>query len=530
MNAAPVVIALPKGALYEPAAQRLRDAGIDVPEDTGRRLTLLTRDGRAELLFLRPTDVPAYVEFGAADCGIVGKDVLWETERQVAELADLEFGACRLVVAARRQDGYHEGARYPTFLRVATKFKRSAQQYFAERDLPCEIIGLHGSVELAPLVGLSDVIVDLVATGNTLREHDMVVVDEIARSTARFVVNPVRFRAKYEPAAAVRRTPSKRDDGMTLQIRQAGDLDALAPLYKSGWDAPADVREGVAQILAAVSDRGDEAVLEYTRAFDDPAFAIDALAVPIPDAARSAAELPEEIVRALTIAHGRVRDFHARQIPPDLAYRDTDGTSYAFVSRPLGAIAAYVPGGTAVLPSSVIMNTVPAKVAGVDRVIVLSPPRREGGVSPAILFACALCGVDGLYAVGGAQAIGAAAFGTRSIAPVDKIVGPGNVWVTEAKRQVFGICGIDGLAGPSEVLVVADDCADPELVVCGLLAQAEHDALARVAVVSESRELLSHALQHSCRREPRVADVPDPGAGSARRRVCDSCRQFRASV
>lgn len=193
-----LTIALPKGSLYKEAAQRLRAAGIDVPADAGRRLTVDVSGGDVSLLFLRPTDVPAYVEFGAADCGIVGKDTLWETDRSVSELADLGFGACRLVVAARREDGYHEGARYPTFLRVATKFKRSAQAYFADRDLPCEIIGLHGSVELAPIVGLADVIVDLVATGNTLREHDMVVVDEIGRSTARLVVNPVRFRAKYE--------------------------------------------------------------------------------------------------------------------------------------------------------------------------------------------------------------------------------------------------------------------------------------------------------------------------------------------
>ncbi|MGH8163524.1 MAG: ATP phosphoribosyltransferase [Rhodanobacteraceae bacterium] len=193
-----LVIAMPKGSLFEETADRLRRAGIDVPADTGRRLTVLTSDGKAELLLLRPTDVPVYVEFGAADCGIVGKDVLWESDRSVSELSDLGFGACRLVVAARRSDRYHEGARYPTFLRVATKFKRCSQAYFSERDLPCEIIALHGSVELSPLVGLADVIVDLVATGNTLREHDMVVVDEIDRSTARFVVNPVRFRAKYK--------------------------------------------------------------------------------------------------------------------------------------------------------------------------------------------------------------------------------------------------------------------------------------------------------------------------------------------
>ncbi|HEX3467322.1 MAG TPA: ATP phosphoribosyltransferase [Candidatus Elarobacter sp.] len=191
-----LTIAVPKGALFAESAARLRAAGINVPDDIGRKLTVMTSDGTT-LLFLRPTDVPAYVEFGSADCGIVGKDVLWETDRNVAELADLRFGYCRLVVAGRRIDRYHEGAPYPTFLRVATKFTRSAESWFAERDLPVELIPLHGSVELSPLVGLADLIVDLVATGTTLREHDLVVVEEIGESTARFVVNPVRFRAKY---------------------------------------------------------------------------------------------------------------------------------------------------------------------------------------------------------------------------------------------------------------------------------------------------------------------------------------------
>ena len=198
-----LTIALPKGALYDLSATALAAIGIDVPADPGRRLTMASSDGSAKLLLLRPTDVPAYVEFGAADCGIVGKDTLWESDRSVSEAVDLQFGACRLVVAARRSDGYHEGARYPTFLRVATKFKRMATQYFSERDIPCEIIALHGSVELAPLVGLADAIVDLVATGSTLREHDMVVVDEIAVSTARFVLNPVAYRSKYAKLSAL---------------------------------------------------------------------------------------------------------------------------------------------------------------------------------------------------------------------------------------------------------------------------------------------------------------------------------------
>jgi ATP phosphoribosyltransferase len=197
-----LTIAIPKGALYAESAARLAAAGILLPDDPGRKLAYATDDG-TRVLFLRPTDVPSYVEFGAADCGIVGADVLWETERRVCELADLGFGACRLVVAGRREDRYHEGAQLPTFLRVASKFEKSAESFFAERDVPVQIIKLHGSVELAPIVGLADLIVDLVATGNTLREHDLVVVSEIAASTARFVVNPVRFRAKYAAITAL---------------------------------------------------------------------------------------------------------------------------------------------------------------------------------------------------------------------------------------------------------------------------------------------------------------------------------------
>ena len=193
-----LTVAVPKGALFEDAVARLRGAGIGVPDDAGRRLSVESTEGSAQLLFLRPSDVPAYVEFGAADCGIVGKDVLWETDRQVCELADLGFGRCKLVVAARRADRYHEGAPFPTFLRVATKYVRSAELFFSERDLPVEIIPLHGSVELAPEAGLADLIVDLTQTGNTLREHDLVIVDEIASSTARFVANPIRFRSKYD--------------------------------------------------------------------------------------------------------------------------------------------------------------------------------------------------------------------------------------------------------------------------------------------------------------------------------------------
>lgn len=273
-----------------------------------------------------------------------------------------------------------------------------------------------------------------------------------------------------------------------MQIIAASDPRLARP--PGGWHPSAEIVEDVCEIVADVRVRGDAALLEYTRRWDDPTVDPPSLRVAIPmlDAARSF--VPRQIAEGLALAKERVARFHERQRRVDVAYEEPDGTRYAFVSRPLGAIAAYVPGGSAPLPSSVVMTVVPAKLAGVARIVVLTPPQRSGGVDPAVLYACSLCGADELYAVGGAQAIAAAAYGTESIAPVDKIVGPGNAWVTEAKRQVFGACGIDGLAGPSDVLVVADESADPEEAAAELLAQAEHDPAARVAALSQSREVL----------------------------------------
>jgi histidinol dehydrogenase len=275
-----------------------------------------------------------------------------------------------------------------------------------------------------------------------------------------------------------------------IAIVEASDRAALASLYAGGWSPPAAVEDTVRSILRDVRARGDDAVLEYTRRWDDPTATLARLRVHVPPLAVARALVPPEIAAGLTLARDRIRAFHERQRAQDLEMHDPDGTISALLVRPFGAIGAYAPGGTAVLPSSVLMTTVPAKVAGVPRVVVASPPQRDGTTHPAILFACALCEVDELYAMGGAQAIGALAYGTATILAVDKIVGPGNAFVTEAKRQVFGTCGIDGLAGPSEVLVVADAFANPEFVAGELCAQAEHDPLARVAAVSEDRALL----------------------------------------
>jgi histidinol dehydrogenase len=282
---------------------------------------------------------------------------------------------------------------------------------------------------------------------------------------------------------------------MTLRMMPASDLAALGGLYRGGWEVPAEVSQRVAEIIAAVRARGDAALVEYSRAFDDPHYDFSKLRVPVPMHEQARTLVPHDIAEGLALARERVERFHRRQLRGDIEYTEDDGTRYAFRYRPFESIAAYVPGGTATLPSSVIMSVVPAKIAGVERIIVLTPPQRDGKIAPAVLFACWLCDVDELYAVGGAQAIAAAAYGTESLARVDKIVGPGNVWVTEAKRQVYGTCAIDGLAGPSEVLVVADETANVEFVVAELLAQAEHDPMARVAVVSESEPLLQACAQ-----------------------------------
>jgi histidinol dehydrogenase len=277
-----------------------------------------------------------------------------------------------------------------------------------------------------------------------------------------------------------------------MKVVSASDLPALEGLLERGWRVPESIAGEVAQILQNVRAHGDAAVVEYARALDDERFDLSKLRVPIPMLEGARSLVPREIGAALELAKERIARFHDRQRQPNVSYVEEDGTRYAVRRAPLVAAAVYAPrsGGAA----AVLMGAVPARIAGVSRVVVLSPPD-AGGISAAVLFACALCGVDELYAAGGAYAIAAAAFGTESVAPVDKIVGRGGLWTTEAKRQVFGTCGIDGLAGPTEVLVLADDGANSEYVVGELLAQSELPGVTRLAVISESRPLLEAVAQ-----------------------------------
>lgn len=277
-----------------------------------------------------------------------------------------------------------------------------------------------------------------------------------------------------------------------MKVVSASEREALAELVGSGWSPPAALSRQVAAILDDVRVRGDAAIVDWARRYDDEDFNLGRLreAIPMTETARSA--LQPELVAALELARERMVRFHERQRQPEIAFVEEDGTRYTTERRPLQSVAVYASRvGSA---TAVMMGAVPAKIAGVSRVVVLSPPRADG-TPAALLFACALCGVDELYAVGGAQAVAAAAFGTESIAAVDKIVGRGGLWTTEAKRQVYGRCGVDVLAGPGEVIVVADEGASSEYVVGELLAVAELPGVSRLGVISESRSLLEAVAQ-----------------------------------
>ena len=231
--------------------------------------------------------------------------------------------------------------------------------------------------------------------------------------------------------------------------------------------------EAAARIVAAVRRRGDAAVLAYTKQFDGVALSAARLRVPETALIAAEAALPARVRSALKLAARRIRAFHARQRQASWRYRDAAGLELGQNITPLRRVGVYVPGGHAAYPSSVLMNVIPARVAGVEEVIMVSPAGPDGH-APAVLAAARIAGASAVYRIGGAQAVAALAYGTKTIAPVDKIVGPGNAFVQAAKRQVYGQVDIDSTAGPSEVLVIADATADPAYVAADLLAQAEH--------------------------------------------------------
>jgi histidinol dehydrogenase len=247
-----------------------------------------------------------------------------------------------------------------------------------------------------------------------------------------------------------------------------------------------------AEIIAAVTDRGDDAVREYSQLFDKvvpKSFAVDDEYIK-----RALKLVPRSVVTALKVAADNIRQFHERQVTQSWFEARADGALVGSRITPLDSVGIYVPGGRAQYPSTVLMNAIPAQVAGVRRIALVTPPRADGTVDPVIIAAAQIAGVSEIYAVGGAQAIAALAYGTESIAAVDKITGPGNAYVTAAKRLVNGDVGIDMLAGPSEVLILADETAYPSHIAIDLLAQAEHDPLASTYLITTDEDLVDEVI------------------------------------
>ncbi len=269
-------------------------------------------------------------------------------------------------------------------------------------------------------------------------------------------------------------------------------LDASAPGFEADFaaflaeprGAPADVEAAVARVIDAVRAEGLAAVLRFTREFDGVDLTESDFRVSEDEIAAGAEACPAEVRAALAFAAARIRAYHERLKPADGGFTDAAGVELGWRWTPLDSVGVYVPGGRAAYPSTVLMNAVPARVAGVGRIAMVTPP---GRLAPAVLAAAREAGVSEIWRVGGAQAVAALAYGAGPLAPVDKIVGPGNAYVTAAKRRVFGRVGIDSLAGPSEIVVVADGANDPAWIAADLLSQSEHDPDAQSILITDDR-------------------------------------------
>ena len=273
-----------------------------------------------------------------------------------------------------------------------------------------------------------------------------------------------------------------------LDAAAADFPDRFAALLAMKREASEDVDRAVAAIIEAVRARGDAALIEHSRRFDRVDLAAQGIAVGEDEIDAARAACAPQALAALEVAAARIRAYHERQAPQDRRWTDAEGVELGWRWSAVDSAGLYVPGGTASYPSSVLMNAIPAKVAGVKRLVVVMPAP-DGKLSPLALVAAKLAGVDEIYRVGGAQAVAALAYGTQTIRPVAKIVGPGNAFVAAAKRRVFGTVGIDMIAGPSEVVILADASANADWIAADLLAQAEHDAAAQSILVTDDADL-----------------------------------------
>ena len=275
----------------------------------------------------------------------------------------------------------------------------------------------------------------------------------------------------------------------TVKLTKESTKDILENLLKRSPNNYGEFESTVAQILDKVKNEGDAALFAYTKEFDKADVTKETIRVTDAEIEEAYAQIDPALLGVIRKALVNIRQYHEKQIQNSWFTSTTDGTMLGQKVTPLNRVGVYVPGGKAVYPSSVLMNIVPAKVAGVPHIVMTTPPGKDGKVCASTLVAAKEAGADEIYKVGGAQAIGALAFGTESIPKVDKIVGPGNIFVALAKKAVYGYVSIDSIAGPSEILVLADETANPRYVAADLLSQAEHDELASAILVTTSEEL-----------------------------------------
>mgnify|MGYP001344962462 CR=1 FL=1 len=291
-----------------------------------------------------------------------------------------------------------------------------------------------------------------------------------------------------------------------LKVQNSGFESAFQSFLATRRQSEPDVSNIVSKILSEVQIRGDKALTEYTSEFDCCDLEIFNMKITPEEVSRAHEQCSSDVVAALELAALRITDYHRHQVPKDLDYIDASGVRLGSRWTPIKSIGIYVPGGTAVYPSSVLMNALPAKIAGVDR-IAMVVPTPGGEINPLVLAAASIAGISEVYRIGGAQAIGALAYGTETILPVDKIVGPGNAYVATAKRQVFGTVGIDMLAGPSEILVIADAKNDPGWIAADLLSQAEHDSNAQSILITDDENFansVEEALEGQLKKQARA--------------------------
>lgn len=275
-----------------------------------------------------------------------------------------------------------------------------------------------------------------------------------------------------------------------IKILKVGDV-AKEDIF-ARTEPTANVSDSVAEIIANVRKNGDAALLDYTKKFDKAE--LTALQVSKEEMEEAFTLVEPRFVEILEKAAANIRKFHSRQVRSSFIINDEDGIIIGQKVIPVDRAGLYVPGGTAAYPSTVLMDSIPAKLAGVKEVVIVTPPNAQGKINPVILAAAKIAGVDRIFKVGGAQAIAALAYGTESVPKVDKIVGPGNAYVAEAKKQVFGLVSIDMIAGPSEILIVSDGKTNPSYAAADLLSQAEHDKMASAVLVTDSEEL-AYAVQ-----------------------------------